>query len=120
METVQKPNSRKHATSRWVEKRVSAMEDITRLNPTDRLSFYSAIIRINKAISESVQGWEAWLRNPVFMEEFSVEELKEIFEPFKGVCLKFIEEDIKWTEKKQGEVGKERSSESLEAERLYT
>jgi len=41
------------------------------------------------------------LRNPSFIDTFTEEELKDIFKQFKDVCLRFLEEDVKWTGKKE-------------------
>lgn len=92
------------------------------MSPEDRLSVYSSLIKLNSALFESVRGWDSWLRNPTFMESFSHEELKEIFKEFRDVALRFLEEDVKWTGKKEKAppMRPPTKTERLEAERRYT
>jgi hypothetical protein len=103
----------------WTDERAKALADLKKLEPTDRLSLYSSLIKLNSAVFESVQGWNSWLRNPVFMETFSQDELAEMSSSFKQVVLKFIEEDIKWTGKKEQSLPKTARAERDEAERRY-
>jgi hypothetical protein len=90
----------------WTEERTKAVEDIKKLEPADRLGLYASLIRMNSALFESVRGWDSWLRNPSFIDTFTEEELKDIFKQFKDVCLRFLEEDVKWTGKKEKSVPK--------------
>ena len=85
----------------WTEERNKALDEIKKLEPIDRLGLYASLIRMNSALFESVRGWDSWLRNPSFIDTFSEEELKDIFKQFKDVCLRFLEEDVKWTGKKE-------------------
>ena len=85
----------------WTEERSKALEDIKKLEPNDRLGLYSSLIRMNSALFESVRGWDSWLRNPSFIETFSEEELKDIYKEFREVCVRFLEQDVKWTGKKE-------------------
>ena len=85
----------------WTDERTKVLADIRKLEPTDRLSLYSDLVKLNSALFESVRGWVSWLRNPTFMETFSQDELGEIFKNFKDVATKFLEEDIRWTGKKE-------------------
>jgi len=103
----------------WTDDRAKALAHLKKLEPTDRLSLYSSLIKLNSALFESVQGWNSWLRNPVFMETFSQDELAEMSNSFKQVVLKFIEEDIKWTGKKEQSLPKIARAERDEAERRY-
>ena len=103
----------------WTDERAKALAHLKKLEPTDRLSLYSSLIKLNSALFESVQGWNSWLRNPVFMEMFSQDELSEMSNSFKQVVLKFIEEDIKWTGKKEQSLPKIARAERDEAERRY-
>jgi hypothetical protein len=105
----------------WTEERAKALEDIKKLEPNDRLGLYASLIRMNSALFESVRGWDSWLRNPTFIESFTEGELKEIYAQFKEVCLKFLEEDVKWTGKKEktAPVMKGGKAERSEAERRY-
>jgi hypothetical protein len=105
----------------WTDEREKAIEDIKKMNPEDRLSVYSSLIKLNSALFESVRGWDSWLRNPTFMESFSHEELKEIFKEFRDVCVKFLEDDVKWTGKKEKAppLHKPTRIERMESDRRY-
>jgi hypothetical protein len=103
----------------WTDERAKVLADLKKLEPADRLSLYGSLIRLNSALFESVRGWDAWLRNPPFMETFSQEELNEIFTSFKDVTTKFLEEDIKWTGKKEQGPLKISKTEKGEGERRY-
>ncbi len=89
------------ATLSWTEERGKLLEDIKKLDPADRLGLYASLIRMNSALFDSVRGWDGWLRNPAFIDTFSEEELKDIFKQFKDVCVRFLEEDVRWTGKKE-------------------
>ncbi len=109
-------------TLSWTEERSKALEDVKKLEPSDRLGLYASLIRMNSALFESVRGWDSWLRNPTFIETFTEEELKEIYKQFKDVCVRFLEEDVKWTGKKEKSAPagtKAPRSERSEAERRY-
>jgi hypothetical protein len=104
----------------WAEERARILEDVKKLEPHDRLSAYSALIKMNTALYESVRGWDSWLRNPIFMDTFSMEELKEIFVQFKEICTRFLEEDVRWTGKKETGLPKlARLERETEADRRY-
>jgi len=103
----------------WTDERTKLLADMRKLEPNDRLSLYSGLIKLNSALFESVRGWDSWLRNPSFMETFSQDELGEIFKNFKDVALKFLEEDIRWTGKKEQSPPKTARAERGEAERRY-
>jgi hypothetical protein len=103
----------------WTDERAKVLDDLKKLEPTDRLSLYSSLIRLNTALFESVRGWDSWLRNPTFMESFAKEELNEIFASFKEVATKFLEEDIRWTGKKEQGLPKMTKPERGEGERRY-
>jgi hypothetical protein len=105
----------------WTEERAKALDDIKKLEPTDRLGLYASLIRMNSALFESVRGWDSWLRNPSFIDTFTETELKEIYAQFKDICLKFLEEDVKWTgmKEKGAPVSKTAKSERSETERRY-
>lgn len=85
----------------WTEDRAKVLEDIKKLDPNDRLGLYASLIKMNSSLFESVRGWDSWLRNPAFIDTFSEEELKDIYKEFKDVCVRFLEEDVKWTGKKE-------------------
>jgi len=106
----------------WTDERSKALDEIKKLEPDDRLGLYSSLIRMNSALFESVRGWDAWLRNPSFINTFTQEELNEIFKQFKDVCIKFLEEDVRWTGKKEKSLpsgSKVLKSERAETERRY-
>jgi hypothetical protein len=103
----------------WTDERAKVLTDLKKLEPSDRLSLYSGLIKLNSALFESVRGWDSWLRNPTFMDTFSQEELNQIFISFKDVTAKFLEEDIKWTGKKELSPPKTTRIERTEGERRY-
>ena len=103
----------------WTDERTKVLADIRKLEPTDRLSLYSGLIKLNSALFESVRGWDSWLRNPTYMDTFSQEELNQIFTSFKDVTAQFLEEDIKWTGKKEQSPPKTTKIERPEGERRY-
>lgn len=103
----------------WTDERAKVLTDLKKLEPSDRLSLYSGLIKLNSALFESVRGWDSWLRNPTFMDTFSQEELNQIFISFKDVTAKFLEEDIKWTGKKEQSPPKTTRIERTEGERRY-
>jgi hypothetical protein len=102
-----------------MDERTNVLADIRKLEPTDRLSLYSGLIKLNSALIESVRGWHSWFRNPTFMQTFSQDELSEIFKSFKDVAIKLLEEDIRWTRKKEKGRLKIPLPEREEAERRY-
>ncbi|HKM51428.1 MAG TPA: DUF2153 family protein [Candidatus Bathyarchaeia archaeon] len=107
----------------WAEERSKALEEIKKLDPNDRLGLYASLIKMNSALFESVKGWDSWLRNPSFIDTFGESELKEIYAQFKEVTLRFLEEDVKWTGKKEKGFPaspKASKSERSEVERRYT
>jgi len=107
----------------WAEERAKALDEIRKLEPKDRLGLYASLIRMNSALFESVRGWDTWLRNPTFIDTFTEEELKEIYKQFKDICVKFLEEDVKWTgskEKSSPTATKVTKNERSEVERRYT
>jgi len=112
-------SNRKHQALSWTDERTKVLADLRKLEPSDRLSVYSSLIKLNSALFESVRGWDSWLRNPSFMETFSQDELTEIFKNFKDVATKFLEEDIRWTGKKEQGPPKTARAERGEAERRY-
>ena len=102
----------------WTDERTKVLADIRKLEPSDRLSLYSGLTKLNSALFESVRGWDSWLRNPAFIETFSQDDLNEIFRSFRDVAVKFLEEDIRWTGKKE-QGRKIPRAEREEAERRY-
>jgi hypothetical protein len=106
----------------WAEERAKALEEVKKLAPVDRLGLYASLIKMNSALFESVRGWDSWLRNPTFIDTFTEEELKEIYAEFKDVCIHFLEEDVKWTGKKEKSfpVAPKTKNERSEVERRYT
>jgi len=107
----------------WAEERAKALDEIRKLEPKDRLGLYASLIRMNSALFDSVRGWDTWLRNPTFIDTFTEEALKEIYKQFKDICVKFLEEDVKWTGTKEKSLPMAKrviKSERNEVERRYT
>ena len=106
----------------WAEERAKVLEEIRKLDPNDRLGLYASLIKMNSTLFESVRGWDSWLRNPSFIETFAESELKEIYAQFKEVTIRFLEEDVKWTGKKEKGfpvASKTAKNERSEVERRY-
>jgi len=91
---------------KWIDKINREIDYLNKLEPKDRLNYISAIVHCANAIIGSVSGWEAWLTNPTLMENFKLEELKEIFNEFKKVTIGFLEYDIKWSEEMSSRLSK--------------
>jgi hypothetical protein len=106
----------------WAEERAKALEEIRKLDPKDRLGLYASLIRMNSALFESIRGWDSWLRNPSFIDTFTEDELKEIYAQFKEVTIRFLDEDVKWTGRKEKSFpasSKTAKNERSEVERRY-
>lgn len=93
--------SEKSVSSAWLDERATALKKLQNLPTSDRLSLYSGTLVMNKMLYESIQGWGKWLTVPDFMNTFTKEELKEIFQDFHDFTIKFLELDLKWTQRKQ-------------------
>lgn len=85
-----------------LEKTLKQME---KLKPEDRLGYVSAICALNIIIVNSCNGWLQWLTSPQVMDEFSEDELKQLFDFFRKIAKEFLEADQNWTRKKQKEHG---------------
>jgi hypothetical protein len=116
---MQAASNKERQVLSWTDERTKVLADLRKLEPTDRLSVYSGLIKLNSALFESVRGWDSWLRNPAFIETFSQDELNEIFKNFREVAVKFLEEDVKWTGKKEQGLPKVARNDRGEAERRY-
>lgn len=92
------------APATWVEERTKTLDEIKKLTPEDRLGYYAGILKLNRILYESVKGWSKWLMTPEFMETFQQQELEEIFGNFREFTEKFLDLDIKWTDKKEKKV----------------
>jgi len=91
----------KGVSSAWLDERATALKKLQNLPTSDRLSLYSGTLVMNKMLYDSIQGWGKWLTVPDFMNTFTKEELKEIFQDFHDFTTKFLELDMKWTQRKQ-------------------
>jgi len=84
----------------WIKQVEEYLEEIKALNPTDRLSLISSIIKCANAIGGSIQGWYAWLADARIMETFKEEELRDLFKVFQELAQRILETDIEWSKKK--------------------
>jgi hypothetical protein len=116
---MQTPQQGATAILSWTDERAKVLADLKKLEPIDRLSLYSSLVKLNSALFESVRGWDSWLRNPTFMDTFSQKELNEIFTSFKEVTISFLEEDIRWTGTKEQGLPKMMKPEKMDGERRY-
>ena len=81
----------------WIKKVQEEMLSFSKHKPKDRLDYINSIYRTHLAVAASLQGWREWLESPGIMNNFSEEELNEIYEGFKKEAIFFLEYDIKWT-----------------------
>jgi hypothetical protein len=93
--------SEKNISTAWLDERANALKKLQNLPSSDRLNLYSGTLVMNKMLYESIQGWGKWLTVPDFMDTFTKEELKEIFQDFHDFTTKFLQLDLKWTQRKQ-------------------
>lgn len=94
----------------WANGIKKALEEIKKQEPVDRLSALGSIYNCCAAIDSSIKGWHAWLTNPRVMEKFSLEELKDLLDLFKGTAINLLEEDLKCTQKRLDERREESSA----------
>jgi len=81
----------------WLKRVNKEIERIKKDTPKDRLEYASHILKCNKAILASCQGWLTWLSSPGILNRFDEEELKTILDEFKSIALEFLDNDLKWT-----------------------
>ena len=87
----------------WAALLEKTLKQMEKLKPKDRLGYVSAISALNTIIVNSCSGWLHWLTSPRVMDDFSEDELKELFDFFRKVAKEFLESDLGWTRKKQKE-----------------
>jgi len=83
----------------WIGKTEKRKEQLKTLDLSDRLACYVALWRIVEAIGNSVSGWRSWLVRPSVMADFSEEELKDFCLNMRDMAIRFLEFDVKATEK---------------------
>lgn len=81
----------------WINKVRETIKEIESLEAKDRLECVSGINKCNKAILASYMGWNSWLSNPIVMNDFTEEDLKQILAEFKEVAVTILKNDLKWT-----------------------
>jgi len=81
----------------WLGKVREEINRIKKSRSRDRLEYLTNILKCNRAIVSSCQGWKYWLDNPTIMNSFSEDDLKRIFEEFKVIAVMFLENDVRWT-----------------------
>lgn len=85
----------------WVALLEKTLKLMEKLKPEDRLNYVSAVAALNNIIVNSCNGWFQWLTSPRAMDDFSEDELKELFDFFRKVAKEFLESDLSWTRKKR-------------------
>lgn len=80
---------------KWITDVEKSKEEIEKLKTKDRLQTAAGIVKLHTAILASLQGWSMWLKNPAVLDQLSEEELKETFEVFKTLAIKFMDLDLK-------------------------
>jgi len=83
--------------SNWTKKTEKEIEKIKNWKLKDRLSIVAALTYCNSSVASSVSGWSSWLTNALIMEEFSEEELKEIFQELAKLAIEWLKLDLKYT-----------------------
>lgn len=83
----------------WTTTKKKQIDKVKDLKPKDRLDMVEAIALMNQYISGSCQGWVQWIFNPMVINRFKEEELKDFYGRFKKITLDFLEFDVKATEK---------------------
>lgn len=78
----------------WIKSTKKNLEKIQKLKSKDRLEALANIQLCNEAIYASVVGWNSFLERPKIMNQFTDRELKEIFNTFKEISVRFLETDI--------------------------
>lgn len=81
----------------WINKVKETIKEIESLEGRDRLECVSGINKCNKAILASYMGWNSWLTNPIVMNDFTEEDLRQILNEFKEVAITVLKNDLKWT-----------------------
>ena len=83
----------------WATLKKKQIDKVKDLEPKDRLDMVEAIALMNQYISSSCQGWAQWIFNPMVINRFKEEELKDFYGRFRKITLDFLEFDIEATEK---------------------
>jgi len=81
----------------WTKATEKEIKKIKNWKLKDRLSIVAAITYCNSSVASSVSGWSSWLTNALIMEEFSEEELKEIFQELAKLAIEWLKLDLKYT-----------------------
>lgn len=81
--------------AQWIEQVAASKEEISKMDPKDRLAIASAITQLHTALVSSLKGWAAWLGNLPTVDQLSEEELKETFEVYRKLTIEFLDLDLK-------------------------
>jgi len=84
---------------KWISQVEDEIKFINESKPKDRLDYISSIDRFNSALLASSAGWEEWIKHATIMNEFTVEEIEEIFKEFQALSSRLLNFDVKWTKK---------------------
>ena len=69
-------------------------QDLTRMQPKDRLEYVSSIMECIQFMKQSNIGWSSLLTNPQMANGLDEEALKDIFEKFRKVAIERIDNDV--------------------------
>jgi hypothetical protein len=83
----------------WEKIKTEQLDKVKSFNPKDRLDMVEAIALMDQYILNSCQGWAQWIYNPITINRFNEEELKEFYGRFKKFTLEFLDFDQKATKK---------------------
>lgn len=69
-------------------------QDLSNEKPRDRLAYVSSIMECVQFMKQSNIGWSSLLTNPQMVNGLDEEALKDIFDKFRNVTVKRIDDDI--------------------------
>ncbi len=95
----------------WVSVKKKQIDKIRGIKPKDRLDMVEAIALMNQYISSSCQGWAQWVFNPMVINRFNEEQLKDFYSRFREITLEFLEFDVEATVKLKPPFKKKRKAE---------
>jgi len=83
-----------------------SIEELKKLDPTDRLGYAFGILLIVGSLSGSLQGWAKWC-NVKNMQSINLDEFKKIFPKMRKLTIEWLKIDHEITEAKTIEIEKE-------------
>ena len=69
-------------------------QDLTQMQPKDRLEYVSSIMECIQFMKQSNIGWSSLLTNPQMANGLDEEALKDIFNKFRKIAIERIDNDV--------------------------